>query len=292
LALRLGLAGLAAAFLVAPTGASGTVTIGSNLGREPTGNASCSPCTFTFGVASLSPAALAPGGLVSPVNGTVVTWRIRVGQDNSLVNFRVIKRLGGGLGTGAGTSAPVRPPVNMTSVHPTALPIAIGDAIGIDCCSEEAYYLVEDTGTTDAWVPPLVDGGPPQPVLGVSPVAAELAVNADIEPTSAFTILKSKPRKGGKVQITANLPNPGTLAASDKRAKLAAAAGKGKKPRILKRASVTVSAPGRAVLVVQATKTARSLLADKGRLKAKLKLAFTPNGGIASTQVRRVKLKR
>jgi hypothetical protein len=77
----------------------------------------------------------------------------------------------------------------------------------------------------------------------------------------------------------------------DKGAKLAAVAAKKKKPKLLRRTSATASAPGQVSLVVKATKLARSLLADKGRLKAKLKLAFTPTGGTASTQVRKVKLK-
>jgi hypothetical protein len=42
---------------------------------------------------------------------------------------------------------------------------------------------------------------------------------------------------------------------------------------------------------VKPTKAGRSILADKGKLKTKLKLVFTPTGGTASTQVRKVKLK-
>jgi hypothetical protein len=43
---------------------------------------------------------------------------------------------------------------------------------------------------------------------------------------------------------------------------------------------------------VKPTKLARTALADKGRLKASLKVVFTPTGGSPSAQVIKVKLKR
>jgi hypothetical protein len=64
-----------------------------------------------------------------------------------------------------------------------------------------------------------------------------------------------------------------------------------KKAKYLKRSSTQVTAPGRTVILVQPTKAARQALGVRGRLKAKLKLAFTPNGGSASTLIRKVKLK-
>ena len=48
----------------------------------------------------------APGGLSSPVNGTIVRWRIRVGDSTRVTNFRIIRPLGGGLFTGAAPRPP------------------------------------------------------------------------------------------------------------------------------------------------------------------------------------------
>jgi hypothetical protein len=45
-------------------------------------------------------------------------------------------------------------------------------------------------------------------------------------------------------------------------------------------------------LLVRPTKRARALLRERGKLKAKLKVIFTPTGGSPTTQVLKVKLKR
>lgn len=290
---KLALVAVAAVVLGAPAAARGTVTIGSNLGRAPEGIMSslgCSPpCTVSQ--ATLDSDRQAPGGIVSPVNGTVVLWRLAAAEASSPVAFRVIRPVGGGLWTGAGKSAIVTPATNTVNSFQAQLPIRIGDSIGIDCCQPFAEYFLLSGGTENSWQPPLAEGGPGTASTGFPPGPHEIVLNADIEPTSAFTIVKAKPKKGGKVQVTADLPNPGTLAAGDKNAKLATAAAAKKKTRYLKRASTQLSAPGQVTLVVKATKAARSLLAERGKLKAKLKLVFTPTGGSPSTQVKRVKLK-
>jgi hypothetical protein len=279
-------AAVIAAFAVPPA-AQGAVTIGSNLQREPDILFGCTPCTAAQ--ATLAADSQAANGVLSPVNGTVTVWRIRsTGSSHSPAALRIVKPLAGNLFTGAGTSASVDPPPDSITPTPTQLPIAIGDMIGLDFSN--ANYFVDNPGSTRlSFGPPLVDGAAGRAPNGTFS-NREVTINADIDPTSAFTIVKAKPKKGGKVQITANLPNPGVLTAGDKSASLATAAA-GKKTKLLKRASATVSAPGQAVLLVKATKAARSLLADKDKLKAKLKLSYTPTGGTASTQVRKIKLK-
>jgi hypothetical protein len=282
--------------LLTPTIAQATVTIGSNLGRAPGGppaSEGCSPpCTFFQG--TLAADRTASGGLVSPVNGTVTLWRIGAAGQSTPTALRVIRPLSGGLYTGAGTSATVTPALNSTSTFPTSLPISIGDAIGIDCCMPAAQYFVGSGGNlAGGWNPILADGGPGRPdEESTSP--HEIVLNADIEPTSAFTIGLVKPGKGGKVTVSTVLPNPGVLEGGDKRdASLAAAAG-GKKPKLLfKHASMTAAVANQTIrLLVKPTKLARSLLASKGKVKAKLKVVFTPAGGSPSTQVLKVKLKR
>jgi hypothetical protein len=280
------------AALAAPAAAHGTVTIGSNLGRAPNVILSCG-ANCTAAQASLPSDRLAPGGLLSPVNGMVVLWRVRAPASPDPIVFRVVRSLGSGLSTGAGTSGTVTPAASSISSFPAQLPIAIGDRIGLDCCSGGGAgdaYFVNSGGPRDSWEPVLADGG-----LGRAPDNVfqnrEVLLNADVDPLSAFSILKAKSKPGGKVRITAQVPNPGLFAAGNKSAKVAGTAAGKKKTKYLKGIDTRVSAPGPAVLVVQSTKAARSVLADKGRLKAKLKLSFTPTGGAASTQVRKVKLK-
>jgi hypothetical protein len=248
------------------------------------------PCTFSQ--ATLDADRQAPGGIVSPVNGTITLWRIRAAGASSPTALRVIRPLGGGLFTGAGTSATVTPALNSTSVFATQLPIKVGDAIGINCCQPASQYFLLSGGTMSDWQPVLADGGPGRASAGPGD-PHEIVLNADIEPTSAFTIGAVKPGKGGKVTVTATLPNPGTLTGGDASDQgLAAAAGK-KKQKFLKRATMPVGVAGQAIrMLLKPTKTARALLAQKGKLKAKANVVFTPTGGSPSTQLVRVKLKR
>lgn len=281
-----------AAAMTAPTAAQATVTIGSNLGRAPNGSTDCGGTTCTLAVRTLAPSELTPNGLVSPVNGTVVRWSIRTGAFTGQTALRVIRRFPGNLVSGLATSGTETPPLNDTKSFPTSLPIAIGDEIGIDCCAtQSAFEVAGTTGDRDElWFPALANGGPPRAPEGTTGV--ELALNADIEPTAAFTVGGIKKGKRGKLTVTATLPNPGVLEGGDVRdASLAAAAAK-KKTRYLKHSSLQIGAPGTVRLQVLPTKAARQALRSRAKLRAKLKLRFTPTGGTPATQTIKVKLKR
>lgn len=284
---------ISAVVLLGPAAAQATVTIGSDLGRAPTVANSCGP-SCTVATTSLPSADLATGGLVSPVNGTVVMWRIRVGATTSQTSFRVITHPStSGLATGGGSLPAVTPPVNATTAYPTQLPIGVGDLVGVDCCSSSGSQILANTpmAVSGLWNPRLVDGAPERPPLSM--LAYEIPINAEIEPTSTFAISQVKPGKGGKLTVTATLPNPGTLAGGDKRDPTLAAAA-GKKPRLyLKPATATAAVANQTIrLLMKPTKRARSLLAQKGRIKAKAMVVFTPPGGSSSAQILKVKLKR
>jgi hypothetical protein len=258
--------------------AEATVTIGSNLGRAPNVNTGCDPsCTRVE--ASLAPTAVAPGGLASPVNGTVVTWRIRVGSTTGPATFRVVRRFPGDLASGAGTSATVTPPIQAITAFPTRLPIAIGEWIGVDCCVGGGVIGVSGgSGKTDLWLPALADGAVPRARFQFGPQDMfETAINADIEPTATLSSVKVKPKKRGKVKVALVAPNPGRLSAT----------GKGLHPT-----TKQVSAAGPFALVVQPYFVAKRKLAGGKRVKVNLKLAFTPTGGSPSTQTFKVKLRR
>ena len=283
--------------LSVPAGAQGTVTIGSNLGRVPNAPSlicvAGGDCTNTQ--LTLDGSLQAPNGIVSPVNGTITTWRIRSGTGSSLpVALRVVRPLTVNLFTAAGTSSIVNPPANSLTPYSAQLPIAVGDKLGLDCCDNGGTYFVQVPGSTRGRFnpPPLVNGGPGRAPDNVD-LDREIAINADIEPTSAFTISDVKSGKGGKVTVTATLPNPGTLRGGDASDKsLAAAAGK-KKPKYLKRATMPVGVAGQTIrMLLKPTKTARSILNKKGKLKTKAKVIFTPTGGSPSTQIIKAKLKR
>jgi hypothetical protein len=277
--------------LIAPSSSSAAVTIGSNLGRAPDGPPGCAGGTCTFALGSLTnPSYAAPNGVTSPVNGTVTTWRIRAGATSTATSFRVIRPLGGGLYTGAGTSATVTPPINATTPFSTQLPIQIGDLIGIDCCATAGGIYFRDAGGDRLrWdSPSLADGGP-----GRAPATqdSETLINAEIEPTSAFTIGKVKKLDNGNLRVTAVLPNAGTLVAGDRRDPNTGASAAAKEPRYLKRKTTAVTGAGTVTFKVKATEAAREALEDRSRVKAKLRLKFTATDGSPAVATKKTTLK-
>jgi hypothetical protein len=296
------LAALLGASLVVPAAGHGTVTIGSSLSRAPAPSVKCAMfggCTMVQG--TLPQGLQAPGGLVSPVNGTVTQWRVRTGTPTTPAALSVIRRLGDPLSASTGTSASVTPPTNSISSHPAQLPIAIGETIGLDCClSVDGAYVILDAGTTAGlFRPPLAAGG-----SAGAPVQAstEVALNAEIEPIAAFSLDRAKAKKKARVRVTATLPNPGTFQAGDRlktKTGATAAARKHRSKRLLKSADARAGAPGKLSLTLKPTKAALARLARKAerkgkraRIKVKVRLAFTPTFGSPSVQVVAVSLKR
>jgi hypothetical protein len=265
---------------IAPTSALGTITIGSDLSTAPNASRACgagNPCTF---VASKMMAFTAPGGYPSPVNGTIVHWRIRAGADTSPASLRVVRN-NLDFYSGAGSTDPVTPAVGTITDAPANLPIAIGELIGVNCCDNNdngEFFLTGPTVTTAQFNNRLNPGDPavqPNFLLG-----EQLLINADIEPTATVTVNGVKSKRRGKAKVTVTTLNAGLLTAGPK----------GKK--FLKAASVGVSGPGEVTLSLAPTETARNRLALKKKLKAAVKLVFTPTGGTAATQTLKLKLKR
>src|SRR5262245_13390452 len=162
---------LALLLAAAPSGAS--VKFGDNLQTDPgTTTFNCNndePCTDFL--SNLDASRQAPGGFVSPMDGVVVGFTIRVGSFTTPVVFRLVRPSGlPGYYTGGGTAgAAVTPPINMTTSYPVRLATKIGDRVGIDCCQgggDAFFYAVPaGQGSHSYWnslSPPLVlaDGGP------------------------------------------------------------------------------------------------------------------------------------
>ena len=275
------------AVLAVPATSQATITIGSDLGDSPTVGTGCVGSICTRVQTSLPADDLAPNGVFSPVNGTVVTWRIRstASATQQPVVFRVISPATGGQFTGGGSSASVTPPdIDGVTSFAASIPIKIGDLLGLNYNNNVNTYFGLSAGPNSGqfFNPALAQGSTRSPQNNTT---EQLLVNADIVPTGSFTAT-AKGKKGGKVKVTAQLPNPGTFQVGDKN-DLASVAAK----RRLTGSSVQLTAPGTAELKISATKSARALLARKGKLFAKLKLVFTPLGGSPSSTVVRVKLK-
>jgi hypothetical protein len=276
------LAALLLAASVSPAGA--VVTVGSNLKRVPDSAANYSPRP-TFSNVSLASDRQAPGGLSSPVNGTVVRWWIRVGDVTRVTNFRIIRSQGRGLFTGAGTSPSVTPPIHATTSYDVQLPIQIGDYIGLDCCDpdffepEGEFFVTGNAAVRNEWQPGLADAGQGRAPLRTNPY--EIALNAEINPTSTFTLgAITHNKKTGTATIAVNVPNPGELTGSGRSVKVANAAVTSKQVR----------APGRVRLLIKAKGRKKRKLNSTGKVKVRPEITYTPTGGSPNTWSVKVKL--
>jgi hypothetical protein len=107
-------------------------------------------------------------------------------------------------------------------------------------------------------------------------------VTAVIHPTNTFTFGKiARNKKKGTATITTNVPNPGDLTASGNGVKASGAA-------------VTSKAvgAGKAKLTIRAKGKKKRKLNDTGKVKLNTRISYTPTGGTASTQSRKVKMKK
>jgi len=101
-------------------------------------------------------------------------------------------------------------------------------------------------------------------------------------PSSAFT--QGKPvfnKKKGTAKLPVTVPGAGTLTIADVKAT---------KKRV-KTKTLQLTAGGTVNLPVKPTKSARKTLKAKGKLKVKVSVTFTPTGGTAAAQTRKLTLK-
>lgn len=271
-----------AALLGAAAPAQGAVTIGSNLATVHADNMpGCNvPCTATN--LHLPAANRAPGGLTSPVNGTVTSWRVRANTGLNL-SLRILRPIGGLTYTGFGTSAPASfPGPGISPFFPTSLPIEIGDSVGLNSPNGNLVLGAAPGAVQVFWnVPPLFDGFSRDPTgAGAN---REVLVQGVVEPTNTLTFEKlRRNKKKGVAFVPVNVPNPGELTFSGKQLGLAGGAS----------ASQAVSGPGEVIIRVKAKKKKAKKLKRKGKVKVKPVFKFTPTGGLTSTQATKFALKR
>jgi hypothetical protein len=136
--------------------------------------------------------------VTSPVNGTVVQWRVNALGTGDYV-LRVLRPAGPGIYSGAG-SAPQSISTPGLYAFPASLPIQAGDLVGIDLPNNQGINASNFPGSHWlAWVPPIPEGSPG----GASAfdfTNSELAFNADVQsadtpPTPATTAKKCKKKK-------------------------------------------------------------------------------------------------
>ena len=118
-----------------------------------------------------------------------------------------------------------------------------------------------------------------------TPVATDrlLNISAVFSPANGFTLGKVKRNTNkGTATLTAEVPNPGELTASGNGVKAAGAA-------VTSRA---VPAPGTVQLTIRAKGKKKRKLNETGKVTLTPAITYTPTGGDASTQSRKVKLQK
>jgi hypothetical protein len=180
--------GFAAALLfgaLVPGAAMANVTIGSSLSRAT--NAS----EITAGSTVYAQTALAGAQLRSPVDGTVVRWRVRGAQTNGMANpnvltLRVVRQSGSEI-VGVSSSAPKTVPNNIDDdvlrTFSTSLPIHIGDRIALGAGLTTSVPLAFYSGPTFEEFNPFADGSSSGAPTFPSRTG-ELQFNADIATTA------------------------------------------------------------------------------------------------------------
>jgi hypothetical protein len=284
---------LAGAAYSAPADAA-EITIGANVNQQTSESGTCGfaaamerPCLFAT--------AVIPGQtMTAPCDGTITRFRLNgIVRPANHYSLRVIRDNGNGTYTGTATSAPVAISVEGVNEYPTSLPISAGEGIGIDFLDSLESYGLRWVGGTQVkagyfYAFP-ADGTPAAPT---GPATFYYLVNADIAcspptipppppplrvlPSNEFSVVKLK-----KTKLTLKLASAGTVSVTDAKAK----------SKLLKPSSVS-GGPGQVVVTLKLTAAAKKALTKKGKVKARATITFTPTGGSASTQSRRLTVRK
>jgi hypothetical protein len=309
---RLALAFAIALVCVAPVSNAGAFTIGSNLGRDPDVSLQGTDGPITVFNPQLSNTLRAdpPEGLfASPVSGTLVRWRIRTGDtDTGPVSLRVIR---GGPSTrlslprtGAGTSGTVTPALGAVSTYEANLPVQRGDVIGIDCCWPDFGQFfatpqdpLGDFAPLGIWgAPPLADGGAARAPNDTDSLALE--VNADVEPTTAFTITGIKKASKHRLRVSGTFPNQGSVLAGDPRdpGLVGRPATKRRLASLLFKESYKSIAPNpgptNVTFTVAPAPAGRERLRTRGKLSGRIKFVYAVAYGGTAVQTARFRIKQ
>jgi hypothetical protein len=221
----------------------------------------------------------------------VVRWRVRgSGPGTGGIRLKVIRPVGDAfMGVNTGPTQMIASNLtDTTRVFAANQPIAAGDLVALDLDGDlfaNNFAFKAQSPPPGAverrWNPSLLDG---QTRVHDATTANEFLYNADIEPTSTFTLgAITRNKKKGTATIKVNVPNPGELTGS----------GKGVKASSVGRAVISKSVgAGAAQLLIKTKGKKKRKLNETGKVKLILAVTYTPTGGSPSTQSVKVKLKK
>jgi hypothetical protein len=272
------LAAIWVASLVVAAPAAAEVRIGSNLISQPDSAGVCAAVDCTATNLALPPSKQAPQGVTSPINGTVTAWLYRAAASaTTQISLRVLHPNGGLSFTGAGTSSAVPVVGGVQGQFGTALPIGIGDGIGVNARGAQVVTGGVSGASQGFWtLPPLADGSTRHATVAPD---AETMVQAIVQPTNTvrFGPIRRNKRKGTAGVVVA-VPNAGTLSYAGLGV---AATGP---PRI--------DAPGEIQVRVRSAGRKRNRLRKRGTAWVAPQITFVPVHGDAGTTFGKLKLIR
>lgn len=306
-------AGLACLFALpaAGTAEATEVTIGANVNQTTSESGTCGfesaserPCTIVTDIVL--------GGIypmTSPCDGTITRFRLNgIPHPLNSYSLRVVHRNGDGSFTGTATSAPVTIATEGVNEYATALPIGVGELLGIDFLGSTEEHGLRWVGGGPAVSAAVLFHFPADGTAAFADIPSTTfyyLFNADIAcgttapapssplapapvapavPSNAFHVVSLK-----KTTLTLSLASAGSVKVSEAAPKKKAKAGK-KATALLKPASAS-GGPGPATVKLVLTGAAKATLRRTGKVKVKASLAFTPTGGTTATQVRTLTVK-
>lgn len=149
-------------------------------------------------------------------------------------------------------------------------------------------FITEDPSTCKP--PKVADTPAPPPASGPVPTPAP--------PSNAFGIGSSITfsKSGTAVVITLNAPGPGTFTGTDAAAagsaRASAVASATKKKALIKPARAVAQKAGPVKMTVKLSSAGKKVLKKKGKVKVKVAITFTPNGGKPATQIKALTFKK
>jgi hypothetical protein len=219
--------------------------------------------------------------LRSPVNGTVVKWRI-TGAKGGPFSLRVLRRAGGGTYTGVGTSKPASNPDIPVALglqtFAANLPIQAGDLIALDdtATTDQIGTAATPGASVSGWNPALADGATAAPYLTVG--NKEFGFNATVEATPFSFGKVERNKHTGEATLTVNAPGPGRILLQ------------GKGLWTVKRQATDV---GELKLPIKAKGETRHKLNENGKRRVAAKVTFTFSPPVAAnTDTRKLTLRK
>ena len=310
-----------ACMLIAPAGARAATVFGADLNQDPTNS------TAHDSVTNLTLPGTASD--VAPVSGVFTAVRIRTAGNGGTGVIRILSQTSHPDATTYGfLNAAPEIPVTVTADPSTAghvtevltrRPIAAGQRLAwyiednptgsvhstyIDAAATCAYLLpgTQPVGTSADYTTSGCGNGAVMIAGTIEPDADNDGFGDETQDKcvgtagtfngcpSEVTLGKPKAKKGKKIIATATVPGAGTLSAGVPSDPAVATAAKGRPLRPVTQ-TLTATTRQQVRLVLKLTKGAKKKLRRKGKLGLKLRVVYTPSGGPASSQTRKVKLK-